>query len=201
MLYECYLLLLLVTVVADKWLLETCALRNSLNGTLYFMNLPSKSCLAGCFQNELIRSPWNEPSFQTVIYKVLRLFCLILLPPRTEWRKSSLLSLSLIVDSRGLTAFAAMLPLRCLPYHSCSTETPRKWKTDRGGTPLGSCHRHTDSPERLETVFGLIIFSMMQLKLKLLKCLSHQVREKRVKADCMLGHYFFSSEWQHTVWR
>lgn len=201
MLYECYLLLLLLTVVADKWVLESCALRSSLNGILYFMNLPSKSWLAGCFKNELIQSLLNKPSFQAVVYKVLRLFCLILLPPRTERRKSSLLSLSFIVDSQGLTAFAAMLPSRCLPCHSHSTETPRKWKTDRGGIPLGSFHRHTDSPERLETVFGLIIFSMTQLKLMLLKCLSNKVREKRVKADCMLGHYFFSSEWQHTVWR
>ena len=78
MLNEHYLLLLL-TLLITKWLLETCALSKRLDCTLsYIMNLPHEPCLLGCFQNELVW-PWlNEPSFQIIVYTVLKLFCLII---------------------------------------------------------------------------------------------------------------------------
>ena len=77
MLSEHYLLLLL-TLLITKWLLETCTLNKRLDCLLpYIMNLPHEPCLLGCFQNELVWPHLNEPSFLIIVCSVLKLFCLI----------------------------------------------------------------------------------------------------------------------------
>lgn len=129
------------------------------------------------------------------IKSVETFFCLILFLPGTEERKSSRLSKPhLRLAGTECLCSQAASQLMSLSFHRYS----RKREGRQWGQPYHSRMQalKRDHSQRLSE---LLIISMRQLKSRLLKWCSSEVREERVKAECMSSHYFLHSKWEPTV--
>ena len=171
MLNEHYLLLLL-TLLVTKWLLEACTHSKRLDCTLsYIMNLPHEPCFLFPKWIGLAPVEWAQLSDYS-IYSV-ETFLSDYLPPRTERRKSSLLSLPLCIsDSLAPNASASMLPCNV----PCVSQAPQRHQDNQRQTvetvlwaPVtASCRLSRELRENV-CLSVLTILSMRQLRWRMSK--------------------------------